>query len=157
MAVISFKLTESLDAHLTEQAHLPRLSKSDLVRRAALLSRNDTHHQWAVEKFRLTKTWLTLVSLIGILWTDASISESLGRDLPKEWLRCERDSECTFVTVRGCGGSSPINQKFENDARTTFRLTAAQSDCYETPKSLEDIEPKVGCINNLCSVIKIGQ
>ncbi len=34
MAVISLKLTEALDAQLTEQAHLRRLSKSELVRRA---------------------------------------------------------------------------------------------------------------------------
>jgi Arc/MetJ-type ribon-helix-helix transcriptional regulator len=34
MAVISLKLTEALDAQLTEQAHRRRLSKSELVRRA---------------------------------------------------------------------------------------------------------------------------
>jgi Arc/MetJ-type ribon-helix-helix transcriptional regulator len=34
MAVISLKLTEALDALLTEQAHRRRLSKSELVRRA---------------------------------------------------------------------------------------------------------------------------
>jgi hypothetical protein len=34
MAVISVKLTEALDAQLTEQAHRRRLSKSELVRRA---------------------------------------------------------------------------------------------------------------------------
>jgi Arc/MetJ-type ribon-helix-helix transcriptional regulator len=34
MAVISLKLTEALDAQLTEQAHLRQLSKSELVRRA---------------------------------------------------------------------------------------------------------------------------
>lgn len=34
MAVISLKLTEALDAELTEQAHRRRLSKSELVRRA---------------------------------------------------------------------------------------------------------------------------
>lgn len=34
MAVISLKLTEVLDAQLTEQAHRRRLSKSELVRRA---------------------------------------------------------------------------------------------------------------------------
>ncbi len=33
-AVISLKLTEALDAQLTEQAHRRRLSKSELVRRA---------------------------------------------------------------------------------------------------------------------------
>jgi Arc/MetJ-type ribon-helix-helix transcriptional regulator len=34
MAAISLKLTEALDAQLTEQAHRRRLSKSELVRRA---------------------------------------------------------------------------------------------------------------------------
>lgn len=34
MAVISLKLTEALDAQLTEQAQRRRLSKSELVRRA---------------------------------------------------------------------------------------------------------------------------
>ena len=34
MAVISLKLTEDLDAQLTAQAQLRRLSKSELVRRA---------------------------------------------------------------------------------------------------------------------------
>jgi hypothetical protein len=34
MAVISFKLTEDLDAQLTEQVQRRRLSKSDLVQRA---------------------------------------------------------------------------------------------------------------------------
>ena len=34
MAIISLKLTEALDAKLTEQAHRRRLSKSELVRRA---------------------------------------------------------------------------------------------------------------------------
>jgi Arc/MetJ-type ribon-helix-helix transcriptional regulator len=34
VAVISLKLTVALDAQLTEQAHLRRLSKSELVRRA---------------------------------------------------------------------------------------------------------------------------
>jgi Arc/MetJ-type ribon-helix-helix transcriptional regulator len=34
MAVISLKLTEALDAQLTEQANRRRLSKSELVRRA---------------------------------------------------------------------------------------------------------------------------
>jgi Arc/MetJ-type ribon-helix-helix transcriptional regulator len=34
MVVISLKLTEALDAQLTEQAHRRRLSKSELVRRA---------------------------------------------------------------------------------------------------------------------------
>jgi len=34
MAVISLKLTEALDAQLTDQAHRRRLSKSELVRRA---------------------------------------------------------------------------------------------------------------------------
>lgn len=34
MAVISLKLTEALDAQLTQQAHRRRLSKSELVRRA---------------------------------------------------------------------------------------------------------------------------
>lgn len=34
MAVISLKLTEALDAQLTEQAHRRRVSKSELVRRA---------------------------------------------------------------------------------------------------------------------------
>ena len=34
MAVISLKLTEALDAQLTEQAHRCQLSKSELVRRA---------------------------------------------------------------------------------------------------------------------------
>jgi Arc/MetJ-type ribon-helix-helix transcriptional regulator len=34
MAVISLKLTEALDAQLTEQAHRRRLSKTELVRRA---------------------------------------------------------------------------------------------------------------------------
>jgi len=34
MAVISLKLTEALDAQLTEQAHRRRLSKSELVRQA---------------------------------------------------------------------------------------------------------------------------
>ena len=34
MAVISIKLSEDLDAQLTEQAHRRRLSKSVLVRRA---------------------------------------------------------------------------------------------------------------------------
>ncbi|MFN9056717.1 MAG: ribbon-helix-helix protein, CopG family [Cyanobacteriota bacterium] len=34
MAVISLKLTDALDARLTEQAHRRRLSKSELVRRA---------------------------------------------------------------------------------------------------------------------------
>jgi Arc/MetJ-type ribon-helix-helix transcriptional regulator len=34
MAVISLKLTEALDAQLTEQARRRRLSKSELVRRA---------------------------------------------------------------------------------------------------------------------------
>jgi len=34
MAVISLKLTETLDAQLTEQAHRRRMSKSELVRRA---------------------------------------------------------------------------------------------------------------------------
>ena len=34
LAVISLKLTEALDAQLTEQAHRRRLSKSELVRRA---------------------------------------------------------------------------------------------------------------------------
>lgn len=33
MAVISLKLTEALDAQLTEQAHRRQLSKSELVRR----------------------------------------------------------------------------------------------------------------------------
>ena len=34
VAVISLKLTEALDAQLTDQAHRRRLSKSELVRRA---------------------------------------------------------------------------------------------------------------------------
>jgi Arc/MetJ-type ribon-helix-helix transcriptional regulator len=34
MAVISLKLTETLDAQLTEEAHRRRMSKSELVRRA---------------------------------------------------------------------------------------------------------------------------
>jgi predicted transcriptional regulator len=34
MAVISIKVSEALDAQLTEQAQLRRLSKSELVRRA---------------------------------------------------------------------------------------------------------------------------
>ena len=34
MAIISLKLTEALDAQLTEQASRRRLSKSELVRRA---------------------------------------------------------------------------------------------------------------------------
>ena len=34
MAVISLKLTETLDAQLTEEAHQRRMSKSELVRRA---------------------------------------------------------------------------------------------------------------------------
>lgn len=34
VVVISLKLTEALDAQLTEQAHRRRLSKSELVRRA---------------------------------------------------------------------------------------------------------------------------
>lgn len=34
MAVISVKLSEALDAQLTEQAHRRQLSKSELVRRA---------------------------------------------------------------------------------------------------------------------------
>jgi predicted transcriptional regulator len=35
MAVISLKLTDALDARLTEQAHRRRLSKSELVRRVS--------------------------------------------------------------------------------------------------------------------------
>jgi hypothetical protein len=34
MAVVSLKLTETLDAQLTEEAHQRRMSKSELVRRA---------------------------------------------------------------------------------------------------------------------------
>jgi len=34
MAAISLKLTETLDAQLTEEAHRRRMSKSELVRRA---------------------------------------------------------------------------------------------------------------------------
>lgn len=45
VAVISLKLTEALDAQLTDQAHRRRLSKSELVRRALTaflqLSRQD--------------------------------------------------------------------------------------------------------------------
>jgi hypothetical protein len=34
MAVLALKLTETLDAQLTEEAHRRRMSKSELVRRA---------------------------------------------------------------------------------------------------------------------------
>jgi hypothetical protein len=103
------------------------------------------------------RTLLTIVLLTGTLVTHASVLVSFGRDLPKEWLRCEQERDCTYVTVRGCGGSSPVNKKYEQDARQTFRLKASQSDCYEPPKPLQDFKPKVGCINNLCSGTKNGQ
>ncbi|MFM6127494.1 MAG: ribbon-helix-helix protein, CopG family [Sphaerospermopsis kisseleviana] len=44
MAVISLKLTDALDARLTEQAHRRRLSKSELVRRALTAFLQSSEH-----------------------------------------------------------------------------------------------------------------
>lgn len=51
MAVISLKLTDALDAQLTEQAQRRRLSKSELVRRAltAFLQASDQGLEVPVE------------------------------------------------------------------------------------------------------------